>query len=145
MRLDGTPGVASLLVRKVLDNQRLETSLWRKYYGTSLELDGQNAPTPKLLFINPDKNSKTVKSEMATRKLVQLLAHVQSDKKFYAAKDDHVVSVNFRALARVVARSQFDVQVQWNMDVVRAENIPHANIKSTFESEFAAGAGVNWV
>ena len=82
---------------------------------------------------------------MATRKLVQLLSNAQSDKKFYASKEDRIVSVNLRALARVVARSQFDVQVQWNMDLVRSENIPHGNIKALFESEFAAGAGVNWV
>jgi len=145
VRVEGSAQVASKWVRKVLDNQRLETSLWRKYYGNSLEKDSDNKCVTKLLFLNPDKNSKQVKSEMATRKLVQILTTSQSGKKFYASREDHIVSVGFKALARVVAYSQFDIRVQWNMELARSEGVNRGEIMSAFESEFAAGAGVNWV
>ena len=55
VRIEGSASAAARSVRQVLDNQRLENSLWRKYYGASLDKDDDGTHKPNFCSSIPTR------------------------------------------------------------------------------------------
>eukprot|EP00959_Pyramimonas_sp_CCMP1952_P109695 2294490-Pyramimonas_sp.AAC.1 len=77
----GTPSYAAREVQQCLGNMRLPNGEFRRFMANSVA----NEPGP--IFVGSDKNSCTVKKDIALKAAAQLLRERYPNKKFYKDVD----------------------------------------------------------
>ena len=136
---------ALLHARKLLDAQRLGKAEWKRYSIATLEAGENGQPRLESLFVNPDKNNRQIKMEIATRKVIQSLKRAHQDKRFMCTnREEGIVGCEFRPICRIEVLSPSSVALRWNQAMVDRFSIAKSEVQAEFESDLGAGAGVQW-
>ena len=136
---------ALLHSRKLLDAQRTGKAEWKRYQIDTLEAGSGGGVQQESLFLNPDKNNKQIKMEIAVRKVIQHLKRLHTDKRFMCtSREEGIIGCEFRPIVKVVALSPSSVSLQWNQAMVDRYAISKAEVQQEFDSDLGAGAGVQW-
>jgi hypothetical protein len=131
-------------VRKVLMAQRIGAREWRQY--TVQTYDAGLQP----MRVNPDKNSKTISTEIAAKKLLEVLATQAPSKKFFASRDvrgeiQHQwveclkLDLTSRTCARILWKGEGSKQSPSSLGLDKSA------VESAFQDLFGASDTTPWV
>jgi len=140
VKFDGELQRCCSQVKQLLDSQKIEKGVWKQH--TMRGTDGQPYP----VYINPDKNGRQVKMEVAMSKVVRKFKELHPGLKDKIAqfKDSGLIQLHWKQLVRVVVESQHVVALDWNEAAVAEYHINQAAIVSHFKEDIGAGANVVW-
>ena len=132
----GSDIVQAARCRKLFSVQRLPDKTYRRLEAT----DTSNNQIS--IYIEPDKNKQTIKSEVITRKIKKALETATGDK-YTVRKADHTVFCGPLPVARVRNVSTTDFKVDWNREWTEQNTRPvdTGSIVSNLEAFFADSAG----
>lgn len=104
----GTVETASRYVRQIHEAQKKSKTEWKKYF--IQDASGSTVPA----YINPDKNNKTIKGEIAVRRVHSTLKrfHPELGDKIKQLKLSLLASVEWAPLVKVVVVSQSEISLQ---------------------------------
>ena len=146
VRFTGSVADSARLVRKVLDDQKVDKNEWKRFKVKSTEKDAQGQLKEENLYINPDKNAKQVRTEIGMRKVSKIIRGLYAEKQFQSVdKLGGVVAVSWKPLLRVVAENPTSLSVQWNPAMVEKFGIDRKAVDDEFNADLGAGANINWV
>ena len=140
VKFDGELQRCCSQVKQLLDSQKVDKGIWKQH--TMRGTDDQPYP----VYINPDKNGRQVKSEVAMSKVVRKFKelHPSLKDKIAQFKDSGLIQLHWKPLVRVVVESQHVVALDWNEASVEEYHINQAAIVAHFKEDIGAGANVVW-
>eukprot|EP00973_Karenia_brevis_P078076 10845004-Karenia_brevis.AAC.1 len=126
----GSNSLAGRRVRKVLSSLKQDDGQWKKVW----------AETPKgkvQVFMGPDKSKKTVQTEMATKKMVDILCKAKPDlaKSFTSHKAQGIIFHDWEDLALVeVEDAKSPPRVAWQKEFAKTLGLDTDELAEKFSA-----------
>ena len=131
IQFKGESGLAENRAKKFLQLQRLPSG-WRRLIAADEKEEAQT------LFVDADKNQKTIRTEIATKKLSLVLdKHFPAGKKTHAKRSEGKVFQGFTPLARIQAEPE-ELRTEWNSKHPEAQNLDREKIDAELRSALGA-------
>ena len=137
IRFPGDAGAASKLVRSCLDAQRLSKTEWRRN-----EVLSSDKNTVRL-NVNPDKNSATVRTEIALKQVLAALKAQYSPGKTFQIpnRSEGIITVGWRRLVKIEAVDSSCTKLHWWKTGGEPEFVKQGIDKSLIEQKFEEVSG----
>jgi hypothetical protein len=138
LRFGGAPGLAANRARKFLGLQR-ENGAWKE-----LEC-GTTANGKSRLYLDVDKNRKTQRGELISRKLSAILKTAHPDHDIFLKKAALTISSRWTPLARVLEVTGSDYRIGWNTALVASLRVGRDEVEAALTTALAEPADmVQW-
>ena len=140
IRMAGEAATAARYVRQILESQKKSKTEWKKY--NIRDASGGLVPC----YINPDKNNRTIKGEIALRRVHGSLKrlHPELGERHKQSKLSLQASIDWAPLVKIVVQSQTVVSLVWNPSVATKYKIKQSEVEAEFNADLGAGANVAW-
>jgi len=147
VRIRGSPDSAAAVVRKVLAAQRLGAGEFRRYKCVTPVKDGTGSSAYTDVYLNGDKNSKMVKTEIACKKVIELLRtrHAAMETKGKPSvfqvgnKLEGKICCSWKPIARVRAVDNDNVELDWDKSKATEAGIDYAAVDADFRKSDEGG------
>lgn len=131
IRFNEEPELASRHVRKVLVAQKLGGGKYAQHF---VKAD-----------INPDKNTKTIRTEILLKKLLTRAKELHPPAKLTGSKEEGMVLAGCKPLVRLDVESMSCTALDWNPDIVAKHNIDRETLDKFFTEEAGGGgSSIQW-
>ena len=126
-------------VQQVLDGQRMSKTEWTKQ--DVLCVDRNTCP----LYINPDKNAQTTRTEIALKQVVGILRLKYDPVQFQMPnKREGIIILNWKKLCRVQAVDSSTTRILWWGDEHERKGIDKKFVEGEFEAVNGSAGGGSW-
>jgi hypothetical protein len=128
MRFTGTGGIAAQRARKLLSSLRTINGTWKRFQCKAPSGNDTN------LYVGPDKNQKTIKTEVAGKQLVNVFKELYASKYPKLLKREGIVSAGYVSFARVTVAEDEDPKVDFDHVACKANDIDTDLVRARFSS-----------
>jgi len=131
---------AARAVKQILESQKKSKTEWKKH--DVKDASGDRVPA----YLNPDKNSKTIKGEIALRRVFNTLKklHPELGTLLKQSKLNMQCSIDWVPLVRVKVESPSEISLVWNDPVATRNKIKQAEVETDVGADLGAGANIQW-
>ena len=149
IKFTGPTGTAKQRVQKVLASQRRADGTWNEY-SVKVRDPSDDSGDGRLklvrLSIGEDKSSKQIATEIAGKKLRDILSEVYPAKQFYLSKADGKISSNWINIAMVVPQPDKSVTIDWqvNSPLYSSINVEDVAVRFRLANGSAAATQEVW-
>ena len=128
-------------VQQVLEGQRISRTEWAKQ--EVVTVDRNTCP----IYINPDKNAQTTRTEIALKQVVGILRAKYDPAQFpfqIPSKQEGIITLNWKKLCRVQAIDASTTRILWWGDEWERKGIDKRHVETEFEAVNGSAGGGSW-